>query len=500
MMPRRTATNVSSKHNHPRQQAVVFFLMAIASNLSSLGIGFHLGSSNWFGTSHSHSKNYNCPSGAGVDQEDFVGDRHVMNPDAPTRKFEILKGEVTSRSTAAVAAADAATTAFRVPTRQFFQTFDTGTPWDETDDVWIVFPNSAAATTEEFHQHPQQPALLIDHIRSSCDIVKVVLTREIPNIQTCIAISKQQRNEAYHVFKFTKGPAKNGSTWKSVGRYSGTKAALQHPPKPVTVRENMDLLTQYWKLHQQALKELKPMADKLVLAGSRDERVYIVVLVCNAGHAELLLNFYCAATRIGVDVARGNFLLFATDSETKALGDSLAIPTFYFAPLFASIPSNGTIEYGTLPYAHVMLSKVYCMHLMMSSSLGNVDVFFQDVDIVPYRKDYLDHFVQYAKSSAIDHYDMYFQYDHSTAPLYLPWSANSGFYYVKNNAKTRHFFESLLRNGDMILRTKSHQAVLIALLSEHASMFGLRVKVMHEQSREYPGMFVLEEGDGRGIA
>jgi Nucleotide-diphospho-sugar transferase len=240
----------------------------------------------------------------------------------------------------------------------------------------------------------------------------------------------------------------------------------------------MQLLQLYLSIQDAVLEELRPIAKQVAAASGT-----VVVMVCNAGHAELLLNFICAAHAVGVDLS--SFLLFATDMETKLLADQLQLTAYYNNKLFSAIPNgDATIEYGTKPYARVMMSKVYCVHLI--SSLGH-DLFFQDVDLVPYRKDYIEHFIGAAK--AFSQFDLYFQYDHSTAPRYLPWSANSGFYYARSNVKTRYFFSVLLRLGDLVLQSKSHQAAMAALLSEHASLFGLRAKTMHEETRNYPGKF-----------
>jgi len=84
-------------------------------------------------------------------------------------------------------------------------------------------------------------------------------------------------------------------------------------------------------------------------------------------------------------------------------------------------------------------------------------------------------------------YDMYFQDDGNHATYYAPYSANTGFYYVQNNDKTQHFFNTLLMRGDMIIATKSHQAPLIALLAEHASQYGLKVKILPRDSNDFPG-------------
>lgn len=73
--------------------------------------------------------------------------------------------------------------------------------------------------------------------------------------------------------------------------------------------------------------------------------------------------------------------------------------------------------------------------------------------------------------------------------FYAPYSANTGFYYIRHNDRTVHFFNSLLLSGDVILSTHSHQIALVGLLSEHASYYGLKVKVISREADEFPGGF-----------
>lgn len=63
-------------------------------------------------------------------------------------------------------------------------------------------------------------------------------------------------------------------------------------------------------------------------------------------------------------------------------------------------------------------------------ALLGYDILFQDVDIVWY-KNPLDYF--HNQTSQIT----YFQDDGAHSLRYAPFSANSGFYYVRNNDRTR---------------------------------------------------------------
>ena len=64
----------------------------------------------------------------------------------------------------------------------------------------------------------------------------------------------------------------------------------------------------------------------------------------------------------------------------------------------------------------------------------------------------------------------------------------AGFYFIRNNPLTVYFFGQLLKMGDLIASTKSHQAALASLLAEFVSWKGLRVKVWRK-GREtlFPG-------------
>jgi Nucleotide-diphospho-sugar transferase len=111
------------------------------------------------------------------------------------------------------------------------------------------------------------------------------------------------------------------------------------------------------------------------------------------------------------------------------------------------------------------------------------DFLFQDVDIIWY-KNPLEYFRD--PTNAAHQYDVFFQDDGGHSIRYAPYSANSGFYFVRHNDRTRHFLTSLLMAGDLVLETDSHQQALIALLNEHVSLYGLKAKVLSRDLDEFP--------------
>lgn len=108
----------------------------------------------------------------------------------------------------------------------------------------------------------------------------------------------------------------------------------------------------------------------------------------------------------------------------------------------------------------------------------------QDVDVV-WLKDPMKFF--HDKSSEFSTFDVLFQHDGSYSVRYEPYAANSGFYYVRANKRSQYLFTSLLYHSDLIITWDSHQQVLVQLLAEHSSLFGLNVMVFGRDTEWFPG-------------
>lgn len=155
------------------------------------------------------------------------------------------------------------------------------------------------------------------------------------------------------------------------------------------------------------------------------------------------------------------------------------------------MPSEAAGVYGDKKFTAMMMAKVMCVHMVSSLKYN---ILFQDVDIVWYKSP-LPYFEE--KGTSLQEFDMIFQDDGGHTTRYAPYSANSGFYYVRYNARTEFFFNALLLAGDVILGTDSHQQALIALLSEHASLYGLRVKVISREDEHFPGGYQYHMKTGK---
>ena len=96
------------------------------------------------------------------------------------------------------------------------------------------------------------------------------------------------------------------------------------------------------------------------------------------------------------------------------------------------MPKHGANRYGDRFFTAMMISKVICVQLV--NMLG-YDVLFQDVDIVWWRDP-----MEYFNALDKEKFDIYFQDDGAYQIRYAPLSANSGFYFVRNNEKPNFCF------------------------------------------------------------
>ena len=145
------------------------------------------------------------------------------------------------------------------------------------------------------------------------------------------------------------------------------------------------------------------------------------------------------------------------------------------------LPSGEARRYGDKNFKAMMYAKVLCV--LYPLMLG-YDVLFQDVDIV-WLKDPMSYF--HSDDNGLSKFDVIFQHDGSYSVRYAPYTANSGFYYIRANKRSQYLFTSLLYHSDLIITWDSHQQVLVQLLAEHSSLFGLNVKVLGRDTEMFPG-------------
>jgi len=362
-----------------------------------------------------------------------------------------------------------------VPRQAFYEKFNVGYGLDRnTDgnrDVLLLYQSEHAMPS-----NPNHEANDIDSALEQCDTVQVVMVEPKPRKASsrkmqhkhCVAVMGQW--ESRHVHKFQK---------KMKGRQKTNEFEytqhhhLPEPPSKEDRQSSQKALLSYLSVVDDALEKLKPIAEQASLGGTDGTtKGPIIVMVANSGQAAFFVNFVCSSLARGLDISR--VLLFATDLEMYQLAQTMGVHVFYDERIFASIPKVAAHDYHDNVYGRIMMSKVYCVHMV--NALG-YDLLFQDLDLVWYSSplDYFD-------SDKVDpNFDMYFQHDGKHHPLrFKPLAANTGVYFVRHNARTEYFFSVFVRMGELVLADRSHQAALTTLANEHMALWGLRVKVLAE--------------------
>ncbi|CAB9522374.1 Nucleotide-diphospho-sugar transferase [Seminavis robusta] len=368
---------------------------------------------------------------------------------------------------------------------EFARLFDAGVPLDYSSKTnsKVLLLHGKQAWPPQRNASSMIP--VIENVQDAvknCNYVNVVLTQ--PNRKNqCIAIMGQYNS--YHIHRFMRGGEPKTTAQQRRGVVApidptaplelvrrGADPVFSFTTKTPTVHETRrywnQTLQQYLTNLDVYLKELEPLVKKAALCKA------VIVMTCNLGQAPLLANLVCSARARGLDLS--GVIVFATDAETASYAEGLGLAAYYNEKLFKHVPRQHASSFGDSVYADTIISKVFCVQLV--SMLG-YDVLFADVDMVWYH-DPLQNF----QNMTFKH-DIYLSHDGSRAEFYAPYSGNTGFYYVRNNARSQYFINHLLVSGDLIASTKTHQAPFLSLMSDHASLHGLRVKILPSDS--YPG-------------
>ena len=374
----------------------------------------------------------------------------------------------------------------RVSKDDMMSTFDFGvppTPRSNGKEVLILYnspkalPNdkAIAAAANLNNGYTSLPLTNATTATENCESMNVILTDIPGGMGQCLAIIGGQY-QSYHIQRWMRRAENFGGLKKdeplrltSRGLTGSGRDEFKLPTKR-HVSEHRESLKIYLDESLQIKQRLMSVLTKM---NSRP----VVVLTCNHGQSELLMNFICSSRAKGFDLS--NVLVFPTDHETKELAEGLGLTTFYDDKLMEFIPSSEAGVYGDEVFTKVMFAKILCVQLV--NELG-FDLLFMDVDII-WNRNPLDYFTD----RSLPQFDVYFQDDGSRQERYAPYSANSGFYFVRANPRTQHLFRHLLYSGDLLNAWFSHQQVLIALLSEYNSLFGLKVKVFAKEREEFPG-------------
>lgn len=217
----------------------------------------------------------------------------------------------------------------RVNKSDFVQTYDVGVPVDANSrgnqDVLILYNHKNALPANDpqsFQSSSDIPQLDATEATKNCHTLKIMLTG-LGDKNQCIALMGNW--EDYHIQKWMRlgerGPLNPLLPLRHVSKSHNAKNVAMRIPDPRTTKAFFDTLQGYFGNLDVVLKSLKPLAAKVALQNN------IVVMVCNRGQSELLMNFVCNARAKHLDTSQ--VLLFAIDKETKELAEGLGLTVFY---------------------------------------------------------------------------------------------------------------------------------------------------------------------------
>lgn len=207
------------------------------------------------------------------------------------------------------------------------------------DDVLILYGGKTAlpnahnkdATMYVHDSVSEPPHFSAQEATANCGGLNVIFTDTHDGLDQCLAIVGNY--ESYHIQR-----------WLRIDTHrSGSKLDLKMPLAPVGrglqtngmdkfsapedshMLQNQALLRTYFDQLDETIHVLKPMAQSC--AGDDNT---VIVMVCNTGQSDLLINFVCSAESRGFgDIVREKVLLFATDQGMLDIALGLGMKAFY---------------------------------------------------------------------------------------------------------------------------------------------------------------------------
>ena len=226
----------------------------------------------------------------------------------------------------------------------FIQQFDYGIPKPPSkrehendpgkDDVLLLYGSKKSlpdVSTGIVHTNdgptPDIPHLTATYATKNCAVMNVIYTDTHGGEDQCMAIVGNY--ESYHIqrwLRFDGTTVDKSIPLHAVGR--GVQSNGQdkfEAPSDSYALQNQALLKTYFDRLEETMAILKPMAESC--AGDDNT---VIVMVCNTGQSDLLINFFCSADARGFgDVVRKKLLIFATDEGVLEIAKGLGVNVFY---------------------------------------------------------------------------------------------------------------------------------------------------------------------------
>ena len=221
----------------------------------------------------------------------------------------------------------------RIDKDQFMKQFDYGTPADKGGEVILMYNTQRAIPKDETiadmvskSDRDGLPLLNVDDATVNCDYMTVTTVPFTNKYGQCLAIVQNYDN--WHTQKWLRMSATSKSAidsslpLRSFSRGRGESGFNAFKvPAVKDIEQHWSMLKTYLSSVDDVLNELGPIAEKVATKNT------IIVMTCNHGQSELLMNFVCNAKAKGFST--DNILLFPTDEETQSLAEGLGLATYY---------------------------------------------------------------------------------------------------------------------------------------------------------------------------
>eukprot|EP00040_Diaphanoeca_grandis_P022039 m.117931 g.117931 ORF g.117931 m.117931 type:complete len:589 (+) comp28618_c0_seq1:253-2019(+) len=199
---------------------------------------------------------------------------------------------------------------------------------------------------------------------------------------------------------------------------------------------------------------IKSRGDLTSLANAKLRRLPkstpVLVMCANAGHITLLLNWACSLVKHKIEMPP--HLIF---TSTSILHDSLTKLGFtcFYHEAFGEFPTAAADVYGDFTFGQMMYLKQFSVGVALETGR---DVVFQDLDLT-----WLSNPIPMLQDQS-KFYHAQFQDDNSRQERFAPFFANSGFFYLKNTATTKWFWEHV--TFTLPNRPQGNQVIVDAML------------------------------------
>jgi hypothetical protein len=251
-----------------------------------------------------------------------------------------------------------------VPRNEFVQNLTRlglGIPFDsdsnENNQVVFMYGDASALprnyrrASSEAGNQAIAPLVSVEAATENCDVVSVaVIGASDDNLRRCHALVGHQGVDGYHLHRLMRlrPPKPNSLTAGSLDPEAPLRLVSrlhfrdgEHAgPTPSEKQSKLfrTVLGRYLDNLDRVLEKLRPVVSAAAMNNT------VVVMTCNFGQSEILMNFACGARRRNLDLSP--VVVFAADPETRDLAMGLGLRTFYDETNLGFVPREAAKGVG----------------------------------------------------------------------------------------------------------------------------------------------------------